>query len=278
MNCKRCGSPMNMGDQFCKNCGATVNEVNNNIGAEQPVNSSIVASQTNNGWSNSSVQPVQTPKKNNNTAIIIVGVIIAIAIFAAIVTGMLVLGKDKEPTKEPENVVDDGGNSGTVTPTPAASSYTVKSNGFTFKVPDNLIYQTGEDMLILMDEEGTWQVAISSMEGNYSQIVKMKNQVKSNFQSYGYTVENMSEETIGGVKYLLFEISVDGENVLVGYTAANSMYFFGFELYDINNEFNYDSLEEFSPVFKNATYNGESNSIDASLDIDLEQAIEGLSE
>jgi len=293
MNCKKCGSPLLENDMFCKNCGASVEKENAQPAVSQapvygqPDQSSVaqygVAPQVANNFNATPTPVVEAPKKNNNTAIIVVGVIIAVAIFAGILTGMLLLNKDKGGSKKEDtppvvNTDDPDDPDKPVQPTQTNSNYTVKAKGFTFKVPDYLIYQQDDESLSLMDEDETWLAAIFPTEGSYSQIVKQKSALKSNFEAAGYEVANMEEKTIDGDKYLLLEIDAGGEMILVGYTAANSMYVFAIEIYDINNEINYDVLDEVAPILSSSEYNGDSHSINSSVDLDLGKMLEGIEE
>ena len=202
MNCKRCGAPITENDQFCKNCGATVNAQPASTGYMQqpaqnpgfvgpqttPANPSVaqptqpqasqtaytqqptvnpalaafgqpqVAQPTNTGYSQ---QPAQNyapnnnqPQKNNNT---IKYIILAVILVVAIAGGILVIGalnKDKESSKSSK--------------ASSNNSYTVKYDGYTFTVSNDIIAQEFDDELDFYDDTEEWQVGIGIAEDTYN--------------------------------------------------------------------------------------------------------------
>ena len=314
MNCKKCGSPLTENDQFCKVCGAAINEtsvpstntvgnymnystptnsMNNPMG--QPMNSSTnnsINNSTNNNtnnnmnnninnninnnmnnnvnngsaWANSyNSQPTynQMPQKNNgNTKFIIIGIVIAVAIFAGIIIVGMFSG-DNETSNG--GTSSNGGSSSQV----SKSTYNVKFKGFTFKIPTNLVYETETDSIILGDEEGTWATYIGVIEGSYSQMLANKSKLQGVYQQMGYTSSAAIEKTIGGMPFITLEISMSGTNALLGLAKANSMNLFGITAYNIDNEYDYKLLETVSSILNTAEYTGETNNMSVFEKVDM---------
>lgn len=280
MNCKKCGFQLTESDQFCKNCGAPVNNISaqntsatlgsqNMQGYSQPgvINQSNVQPSTQYGqqsWTNGyNLQSTAQIQKNSNTKFIIIGIVVVLAI-VGIVVAISAFGGNKTNNSG----INNGGSSA------ANSSYTVKFNGFTFKIPTNLVYEEEEDCIALGDEEGTWTAYIEVIEGSYSQMLSKKSQLQSVYQSKGYTSSAAVEKTIGGMPFITLEISKSGTNALLGLAKANSMNIFGITAYNVENEYDYKLLEKVSSILKSAEYTGTTNNMSIFEKVDMNRIAE----
>ena len=268
MNCKKCGFQLMENAQFCKNCGAPVNNTsvqNNNEGlnsqqtqiytqptaqqssvSQQPMNNTVTQQPS---WASGyNAQSINQTSKNNNTKFIIIGIIVAVVI-AGIIIAISAFGGNK--SNNLENNIANNSN----------SNYTVKFNGFTFKIPTNLVYETQSDAILLGDEEGTWAAYIKVTKGSYSQMLSKKDQLQSIYQSMGFTSSEAVEKTIGGMSFITLEISKSGQNALLGITKANSMNIFAIAAYNLDNEYDYKLLETVSSILSSAEYSSETNNM-----------------
>ncbi len=279
MNCKKCGFQLTENDKFCMNCGTPVDNTsvqNNESGVENQNSTQMSAvNQPNIQGQNMSQQPMNNyvnpamPQNNFNQnsnpkpglsdpKFIIIGVVVLVVIIG-IVLAFVFLGNKKSDASETAN--SNTSASDTTVVNTSNSYYTVKFDGFTFKIPTNLVYVTQTDMLLLGDEDDTWVAGIGVAEVDYSQVLSAKGQLQSSMQSHGYTSSAAEEKTIGGSSYITLETSYNGKNALIVYTKANSMYTFVISIYNINNDYDYEILEEISSILSGAEYTGATNSI-----------------
>lgn len=271
MDCKKCGTPLEENDQFCKNCGAPVNGV---------------SAQTNYG-----------PAPKNSTlkfvlvflgiAIIVAAIIISVAIFTGdkdkddeddddVTTSKKkteIVTKDDEDEDEDIKVEDEDEDEEIVVKPTTKSTYTVKSNGFTFKIPTDLVYETIVDeeieAIAIGDEENTWMATIAPFEGSYNQLVINKSQLQSAMIQQGYTASAAVEKTYGGVPFIIVEGSISGQNILFAYAKANSMYTYSITVMSIDNEFDYDVLETVAGILNTAEFSTETTNMEAVKGLDL---------
>ena len=280
MNCKVCGSPITENDQFCKNCGAAVNSIeqngqsnqqavgdiqNNNQQPQetgQQVSNNMVNNQFNSNYNsnynqnnqNSSYNQIQpTNNKNSITKYIIIGIVIVATIVGAIFAVTYFMNNDNS-----SNNTNNEDTPSQATPVSDSSSYKVSIAGFTFSVPDNYIYQTEGNSLMVGDGQGIWMAAFEIAQGSFSQLEANMGQLQPALQQGGYTVSAASKKTIGGVDLITLEASYSGANMLLAMARANSMYFVGITCISLNNDFDYSILEKVAPIISSVEYEGDS--------------------
>ncbi|MEE3343006.1 MAG: zinc ribbon domain-containing protein [Bacilli bacterium] len=266
MNCKKCGAPITENDQFCKNCGATVNAQeeqvdvqqveNNNLQSNEPVqdpfSTSSVETTTNSGPVNN-VQQSATTSGNNNTKYIVIGVVAVVVVLAGVFLFTKIGGKGDSSN----------GGSGTVATTVSSKAYKVDFQGFTFDVPDNYIYQFEGDSLVIGDEADSWAVTIQLLEGSYAKAMSNKGKLKSAIESSspGTNSSEAKVGTFGGTEFLYAEVSQSGQNFLAGYSKVNAMYVAVMTALNLSNEFDTSLFEKVGPIISSATPTQEAKSI-----------------
>lgn len=221
-------------------------------------------------WNNAPVgQPQPAPKSSGNGKYFAIAAIVIALIAAIAVVAIMVLGKDDKGGNNPT-----GGGTGTTEP--AKSNYKVTFKGFTFEIPDDLIYEEKNGNLTIGDEQGTWATVIELEEGSFAQLKANKSQLQNVMQQSGFTSSIASEKTVGGVEFITLELSRGGQNAIAALTKANAMYFIGVTAYNRENEFDYKLLETVAPIIKSAKYTGSTtNNITGESKIDM-SAVAGL--
>lgn len=274
MNCRNCGSIINLGENMCRNCGTIVGspvQTTPSIQNAQPTQPMM-----NNQPMNQPVQqmgPVSPmgqpmmnnqPKKNNNGLIIAVVAIIAVVVIVCAV----VLTKDDSSDSSNNN------NNGTSV---AVSTTKVKYNGYIFNVPSDYMYTISNDTLIVGDNT-TWQAEILVSNTSYDQIKANRTRLNG-FSSNGITYNNVQTKTYNGTEWITIEVNYNGKNMILAYTKVSASATFGVTVYNKNFVTDYSLLEKVSPIFKGVTYEGTSHSmaLDGNISFDgiTESAING---
>ena len=289
MNCKKCGAVLTPEDQFCKNCGETVNSQTNNVGTQQPVetpnnnfgqpagmgqpvnNAQPSYNNMNNnghGWQNYNNAPMYNNqpmnKPSGNGKYIAIGLAIIVGIFAIIfIVGMVT-------SKDDNNSLTSGGSNNTNVTQTSKTNYKVNFKGFTFEIPDNLVYEEDDGTLLIGDEAGTWATILELEQGSFTQLQANKGQLQSMMQQSGYIASAATEKTLGGVNFITLEITKSGQKAIAALAKANSMYFIGVTALNQDNDYDYKLLETIAPIIKSAQYTGSTtNNISGTNKIDM---------
>lgn len=254
MNCKKCGSPLSPEDKFCKNCGTLVE--NNDISTNQ--NTNVVTPLPTETPSSTPNQQVNVKK---NDKIFLIGGIALIAIIVLVVVMVIApkfLGKSKNDSNNSTSKT-------TTTPAPSpmtsTSFYKVNFEDFTFKIPDNIVYEVNGDELLLSDEDGTWVTEVYVMQGSFNQIKNNKSRLQSYFQSNGFSSKAAEVKNISGTEFVTVELASGGISAIGAYAKLNSMYSVWTVTYDQDNGYDYNILKNVASVISSATYNDVSSSI-----------------
>ena len=270
MNCRQCGFPLTENDQFCKNCGAAVMKQGE---SSQPVYTQNVNNGFNsnpNGespmWTDSYGPQKEVQKKSDNTKLIVVGIIIVVLVVViAIIIGMISsfnsgTNKGTSGTNTTGTSTSNGGTSGGVAT--QTSYYKVNFNGFTLSIPDSLVYEQYDDVLVVGNEEDTWIAQVELFEGSYAQLKNNMDQMQTFLQQQGMTSSKAQLKTLGGVEFITLEVNSEGYNAIFAYAKANSMYTFAFTVANQANNFDYGILSQVAPIVKNATYVGTTTNME----------------
>lgn len=287
MFCKNCGAPLVEGDVFCRSCGANINNSNNNQQGNISTNT---------------VKSIRRKKKKSDIVTnIMIGCCALVVVASAVIIFVLVkngtssnirfegdYGDIPSNTDINNNEINNtsngnlnlniNSNSNINTNTNVvydSSSFAVKFKGFTFRIPNNIVYETRDDSILLQDSSGTWATYIEILDGSYDVVQTQKSELQAIYQNQGFTSNNLTEKNIDGINFITLEVSKSGNNALLGISGGDATHFFGTTVYDIENKFDYDILKTISKVLSSAVYSGDSNSISSFDNPDLSK-ISGL--
>lgn len=271
MNCKKCNATLTENDYFCKNCGTPVNEANiqqNQIDNQQPMMYQNYGQPMQQTYGNP-INYNHPPQKVDTAKYVVFGILGVFAIIAIVVVIAIFAENDNSSKLSGGNnnssITQSGGNK---------STYKVRLKGFSFNIPDNLVYEEADGVLMISDEEGTWVAQLEIGEGSFAQIKANKSELQTMIQQSGYTTSIAQEKKIGGVEFVTMEISVSGQNALAALAKVNSMYFMGVTAMNFDNEFDYSLLEKIAPIILSASYSGATSNMEIGTKLDMNKIAE----
>lgn len=292
MNCPRCGNVIYQGDISCRACGCPVAMMSGQPGETSPVipekkespkpvisNQSIESFYTDMASMHQQVVPpkkeAKIPKKEVSyhygeaekafkSPKFIIPIIIGLFVLLGISYGIFQLVTSiYQNQKEKEEQF-------------SISSYKIEFQNFLYEIPGDMTYQksSANKTLYLRDANDTYEVSIQVMNSTYSSVRSRKASLKSYFQSLGYTVSDVQEESYGSSTYLLMEASKKNKNYLLGIAkAGDSSKCFGISILTTENTIGYEYLEKLGRILTEATYQANNTSVESTIDFDFSNAL-----
>lgn len=133
---------------------------------------------------------------------------------------------------------------------------------YTYKIPDNYIYDKSNKGLIVMDENDTFKIFIRASIGNFDDMRGAKTSIRETLKENGTNVSNIKELNINDIDYLIVEATYKNNNRLIVFSDASNGYVFYTEIADNSNNFNYDVLDIASDIMKNAVYEEKTSNME----------------
>lgn len=289
MNCPKCGYPIYQGDIACRSCHMPVMAMNS-IPKEQAAPKQEIKREVANIQTPyiepTRVEPSYIPKdmiqpvpkvehqkeqkeyfnnygegKKAITSIkFLLPILIGVIVLALVIYGTVAFIS----TLIDDNRIDPGRDE--------IVHYQIEFDNFLYTIPNEYIYQKEKSTqtLHISDSDSSWTSSIQVMDATYSSIRSRKASLKSYFQSIGYTVGEVFENTYGSTSFLTIEAKKDRNNYILAVSkAGDSSKSFGIVIKTNDNKINYGILELVSEITAKAEYQNSINSSDKVVDYDF---------
>ncbi len=156
------------------------------------------------------------------------------------------------------------------------SSYQVEFNGFLYTLSGDFTYSKdfATSLLHLSTSDNLWNATLQVIDSDYSLIQTKKNFLKTYFQSQGYTIFLVQEETYGESDFITLQAKKADKNYLLAVTkAGSSSLSFGIVIEKEDNQFGYDVLSKIAVITRNAKYEKKEMTRKGSVDFDFTDAL-----
>jgi uncharacterized OB-fold protein len=124
----------------------------------------------------------------------------------------------------------------------------ISYSNLTLKIPNTLLYQYENDMLVLYPQNQEWAAAFGVSDGNYSSLKTNKEQLANELVKAGMNVKSYGIKYFGGVEWLSYETELSKTNILVVYLSVKTNKYGAFTIQNKTNTFDYDILRTLAPV------------------------------
>lgn len=238
------------------------NDNNNNENSNSNSNNSLNSNMNNNInnninndiSNNTNPSSVNSGNKNNILIFAIVGgaiVALILVFIVGVVVGNVSSKSKCDVSDNGTSTGGNGGNAGNADPV-STNSYKLSFGGFTFQIPDTMYFDIADNYLVIGNLEDTWAISLTVADGGMEPVQARITNLKSTYERKGLNAKNVESKKLSGREYITAEIASGGYNIMYAYTKATSSSVFAMALYNINNDFDYSILEDFTSVLDSA--------------------------
>lgn len=137
-----------------------------------------------------------------------------------------------------------------------------KAGSYTYKIPENYVYDKKNGGVIIFSDTGEWRIFIKAEPGLYDDIATARVSIEETLKENNVTVNNLRETKISDNNYVIIEGTTRLQNRLIAFTDAKNDHIFYMEIVTTDNSYNYDILNLANDIATNATYNDSINDIE----------------
>jgi len=149
------------------------------------------------------------------------------------------------------------------------SKVTINHEGYAFQVPSNIFYDIRESLVYLRSSDNTWEGLFKINDRNISSVIDNKTAITEKLTAEGASVIRTEENQIEGKDYIIFYMEHLNRKFFIGYLKAGINNVISFELYNIDNDYNINYLNDVLNTLATEKYVGTTKAISANPLLDL---------
>lgn len=123
----------------------------------------------------------------------------------------------------------------------------VEFNDYVYSIPDNYTYEIDDDKLIITDLD-SWAANIQIIDKKYSDILLIKNKIKSRLEDYGYAVNDVIEINHDSRNLLVVEIVGSNTRRMIFYTKLDKYKTYAIEFVSNLDSIDYTIIDNIIPI------------------------------
>jgi len=258
MVCKKCGTINNDSDKFCKECGESLETIEQDVINLYDDN-----------------VKVDEKESNSGKLKIFIGIVLILVIVASIILVISNINKKDENITESNSNIESNVNSNiesnevpvnsnvnsniTIPVSEKISAEDLKRingnkvllNGYLIEVPAGYIVNSVNPTLQLISKNQHDLAVITIDTSNYNMIKNSPVAIENYVTENGMVSNNIRTSVYNGVEFTTAEINSGGKNMILGYAKIDNQHVFGIMVANIDYTIDYVQFNTFATVVKN---------------------------